>query len=163
MALLRPKLITDSSVERAHRALSTLPPVVAGGRSTADHEPVPLAEVCEFLDEHGCALVNASELLRGPAAAGRTLRLIETAAGATRLSRALRREIEAVHRLLSGADVGDPDGIGTLHFATVAPESPVVEEICLLTDRVRALLDCIDDHEASGDAGRRSSETAHAA
>ena len=105
---------------------------------------VRICLVRHFVRSHGEALAQAADLLGGPSAEGRARRLAEAAARAPRLSRTLLREIEATHELLSLEDVGDPDGPEGGHFAAIDPNDHMVEEICLLTDQLTALLDELD-------------------
>ena len=105
-----------------------------------------------FLAEHSEALAQAVDLLGGPAAEGRARRLMEAAGRAPRLSPALLRELEALHALLSLEHVDDLDGPEAGFFCEIDPASPVVEEVCLLTDELTALLDAIDRLDAEDDA-----------
>ena len=100
--------------------------------------------LCRFLARHHQALAQAADLLGGPQAEGRARRLAEVAAHAPRLSPALLRELEALHALLSLEAVDDPDGPEAGFFCTIDLASPMVEEVCLLTDELTALLDAID-------------------
>ena len=100
--------------------------------------------LARFWAQHGEALAQAADLLGGPAAEGRARRLAEVAAHAPRLSRALLRELEALHALLSLEAVDDLDGPEAGFFYAIDPASPVVEEVCLLTDELTALLEAID-------------------
>ena len=105
-----------------------------------------------FFAQHSEALAQAADLLGGPAAEGRARRLAGAAACAPRLSPALRRELEALHALLSLEDVDDLDGPEAGFFAMIDPAWPVVEDLCLLTDELTALLDAIDRLDAEDDA-----------
>lgn len=107
-------------------------------------EPAPDFEIVrEFLSDHGDALANAAHLLGGTAASGRVLILIEALKESRRLTRGHRRQLVELHRLLSLEHVADPDRIEAGLFALIDPESPQVEEICRLTDRLAELLQCI--------------------
>ena len=112
--------------------------------------------VRRFLGQHSEALAQAADLLGGPQAEGRARRLAGAAAPAPRLSPALRRELEALHALLSLEDVADLDGVEAACFAEIDPASPLVEEVCLLTDELTRLLDELDrlDEEAAPPALR---------
>ncbi|MFX0542962.1 hypothetical protein ACEWPM_014675 [Roseovarius sp. S4756] len=73
---------------------------------------------------------------------------------ARRLTGAQRRQLIALHRLLTLQDVGDPDRIETARFAEIEPDSPFVIECCLLADRLAALLTSIEINDApDGRAG----------
>ena len=106
--------------------------------------------VRRFLARHSEALAQAADLLGGPAAEGRARRLTEAAGRAPRLSRSLQRELEALHGLLALENVADLDGVEAACFAEIDPASPLVEEVCLLTDELTRLLDELDrlDEEA---------------
>ena len=97
-----------------------------------------------FLTQHGEALAQAADLLGGPRAEGRTRRLVNTAACAPRLSPALLRELQALHRLLALEDVADPEGEEAAFFAAIDPSSPLVEDLCALTDELAGLLRELD-------------------
>ena len=104
-----------------------------------------------FFAQHSEALAQAADLLGGPAAEGRARRLVEVVGRAPRLSPALRRELAGLHALLSLEGVADLDGVEAACFAAIDPASPLVEEVCLLTDELTCLLDELDrlDEEAA--------------
>ena len=93
-----------------------------------------------FLTQHGEALAQAADLLGGPRAEGRARRLAGAAARAPRLSPALLRELEALHALLALEHVADPEGEEAAFFAATDPSSPLVEDLCALTDELAGLL-----------------------
>lgn len=101
---------------------------------------VDLLPVQYFLSEHAAALATAANLLGGPAASGRLFMLVEALRDARRLSRTHRRQLVALHELLSLKHVGEPDRIETGRFAAIDPGAPIVEEICLLADALEQLL-----------------------
>ena len=111
-----------------------------------------------FLGRHGEALAQAADLLGGPSAEGRARRLAGAAAHAPRMSRSLQRELEALHRLLALEDVADLDGVEAACFAEIDPASPLVEEVCLLSDELTRLLDELDrlNEEAAPPAAARA-------
>ena len=110
-----------------------------------------------FLGRHGEPLAQAANLLGGPAAEGRARRLVGAAARAPRMSRALRREVEALHALLALEHVADPEGEEAAFFAAIDPSSPLVEDLCALTDELAGLLrelDRLAEEEGASSAER---------
>ena len=101
-----------------------------------------------FFLSHGPDLAEAARLLGGAAAARRLACCADRLATAHRIDHRLRRELNAIHRLLSLTDVGDLDVIETALFLDLDPDSPEVERICRLTDRLDDLLRELD---AAGD------------
>ena len=53
------------------------------------------------------------------------------------------RDLVGLHRLLSLDAVDDPDSLEASLFAEIDPASPIVEEICLLTDALRDRLEAL--------------------
>jgi hypothetical protein len=94
--------------------------------------------LAQFLLDRAEALVSAAALLGGQPAVRRTARLLEELVDAPCLTRRLRGELVELHRLLSLDRVDDPESIEAGCFAEIDPASPAVEEICELTDAVRA-------------------------
>lgn len=85
-------------------------------------------------------------------------------ATAHRIDHRLQRDLDAIHRLLSLADVGDPDAIETAFFLDLDPDSPEVGRICRLTDRLDDLLrelDAAGDPQPPGAQGRAARATWH--
>ncbi len=101
---------------------------------------VDLASVWTFLEGHGSALATASHTLGGGTASVRVFLLIEAVRETRRLTRAHRRQIIDLHRNLTLDHVGDLDRIETALFSEIDPRSPIVEEICLLSEALEALL-----------------------
>jgi|TARA_R110000850_G_scaffold277075_1_gene422154 hypothetical protein len=104
--------------------------------------PAIAAEISlmRFLLSRAEALMSAAALLGGQAAVRRTARLLEDLVDAPCLNRRLRKEIVELHRLLALDRVDDLESCEAGCFAEIDPASPVVEEICELTDAVRAHL-----------------------
>jgi hypothetical protein len=98
-----------------------------------------------FFDEHGEAIANATQTLGGPAASARYFVLAQAVRETLRLTRTQRRQLVDIHRLLTLQNVGDPDCIETRLFAEIHPESPLVGELCLLSDTLKGLLHRISD------------------
>jgi hypothetical protein len=93
-----------------------------------------------FFDEHGEAIANATQTLGGPAASARYFVLAQAVRETLRLTRTQRRQLVDIHRLLTLRDVGAPEHLETALFAAIHPDSPIVDEICLLSDRLQELL-----------------------
>lgn len=93
-----------------------------------------------FFDEHGEAIANATQTLGGPAASARYFVLAQAVRETLRLTRTQRRQLVDIHRLMTLQNVGDPDRIETQLFAKIHPESPIIDDICLLSDRLQELL-----------------------
>ena len=116
-----------------------------------------------FLAQHGEPLAQAADLLGGPSAEGRARRLAGAAARAPRMSRALRREVEALHALLALENVADPDAEEEAFFAAIDPSSPLVEDLCALTDELAGLLrelDRLAEEEGASSAERPAASRA---
>ncbi|SNT76950.1 hypothetical protein [Paracoccus seriniphilus] len=99
-----------------------------------------LDAVRAHFDKHGAALCNAAGLINGEAGTARVLRLMSGLREASRLDRAARRKLVELHRLLSLDPFGDDLEPDLSSWPLLDPASPVVEEICLLTDRLYDLL-----------------------
>ena len=109
-------------------------------------QPAEVA-LARFLAHHAEPLLAAATLLGGRPALRRTARLLEDILDAPGLSRRLRREIVGLHRLLSLDCVSDPESLEAACFAAIDPASPAVEEICVLTDDLRAHLAALAETE----------------
>ena len=119
------------------------------------HSADDLMHVREFFKNHGTACTNASLILGGQRSQARTVGLIFTFREATRLSRHQKAELVHLHRLLTLDFVGHPDAEETAFFAEIDPGDPIVEEICLLSDRLLGVLKAIGrshgDHAADAE------------
>ncbi|SDY37258.1 hypothetical protein [Citreimonas salinaria] len=98
---------------------------------------------CLFFD-HGHDLAEAASRLGGACGEAKVVACALQIETATRMTYRIRRELNALHRLLSLADVGDPECLETELFAALSPADPEVETICLLTDRLAELLEEVD-------------------
>jgi len=99
-----------------------------------------LATVRVFLDIHGTALANAAYLLGGGAASGSVFNLIDGVRNAKRITKAHIKRLHGLYALLVLENVGDSKRLEATLFAEIIPGSKVVEEICLLADRLADLL-----------------------
>ena len=110
-------------------------------RSPAD---LPCARVLAFVEEHSNALRQAAELLAGRKGAKLAVRIAEDLFDAKCVSRRCRRDLEDLLDILALENVDDSDREEAARFAAIDPASPVVEEICLLTDGLRDALALTD-------------------
>ncbi len=97
--------------------------------------PFAARELCAYVEEHRDALLNAAAVLGGQAG----VRLAQTAIDGLHTETPSRRTETALADLLDRLmleNVHDSDRIEAARFAMLDPESPVVEEICLLADRL---------------------------
>lgn len=111
-----------------------------------------LAAVRIFFDEHGAALCNAAGLIDDGFGTTRVLRLMSGLREASRLDRATRRRLVDLHRLLSLDLVDDSLDPEVSSWPLLDPDSPEVEELCLLTDRLYDLLVEIGELDEERDA-----------
>ena len=82
---------------------------MASHAKTFRHQGTNLNNVRLFFAMHGAALANASQILGGATAEHRYLRLATDLRDATVLTRHLRNELVALHRLLTLENVSDPE------------------------------------------------------
>jgi len=99
-----------------------------------------LREIKKFFLFHGEAMLNATMLLGGEPAQRRCLALQGHISEAHGLTRHITRELAGLHALLMLERVGDPDTIETELFQFIDPDDPVVQDLCLLADRLQDLL-----------------------
>lgn len=100
----------------------------------------PFAAVHAFVQKHREALQHAAELLAGRRGASLANRIAEDLSDASTLSRRCRRDLEDLLGILALGNVDDPNREEAARFAAIDPASPVVEEICRLTDGLRDVL-----------------------
>ena len=104
-------------------------------------------DVRAFVQEHCEALQHAAELLAGRRGSALANRIAEDLSDASTLSRRCRRDLKDLLGILALENVDDPDREESARFAAIDPASPVVEEICLLTEGLRDVLALADtDH-----------------
>jgi len=101
-----------------------------------------------FLAGHVEALISAAGLLGSQPAVRRTAYLIEEILMTPCLTRRMRQELIGLHRLLSLDCVDDRDSLEAACFAEIDPASPVVEEICELSDSLHGHLIALANAEA---------------
>lgn len=96
-----------------------------------------LKDLRDFMSSHNEALQNASLLLGGQPALRRTQALLGDIMSARSLTRRLRYRIAALHGLLTLSNVHEIETLEAAHFAEIDPASPIVEELCLLTEGLK--------------------------
>ena len=107
----------------------------------------PFAAVLTFVQKHREALQHAAELLAGRRGASLANRIAEDLSDASTLSRRCRRDLEDLLCILALENVDDFNREEAARFAAIDPASPVVKEICFLTDALRDVLEQADtDH-----------------
>lgn len=104
----------------------------------------PLKDLRDFAHLNRDALQNASLLLGGQPALKQTQSVLVDLSFAPTLTRRMARELAKLHDLLTLQNVHDPDGIEAALFADIGSASPVVEDICLLSDDLEDLLRELD-------------------
>lgn len=100
-----------------------------------------LTNLRSFVFTNSEALQNASLLLGGQPALHRTRGLIDNGSTARALTRGMRTEIQAFYDLLKLVHVSDPHRSEAGFFALIDPAWPVVEEICLLSDKMSEVIE----------------------
>lgn len=103
----------------------------------------PLKDLRAFALAHSEALQNASLLLGGQPALRRTQGLLDDITSVHELTRRVARELDALHQLLSLHNVHDPDRIEAACFADIDPASPIVADLCLLSEALSDQLLCL--------------------
>ncbi|WP_306131677.1 hypothetical protein [Roseivivax marinus] len=103
-----------------------------------------------FAEEHREALIHAAELLAGRRGERLALEVSDALAGAPPLTRRDMQQLNALLDILALENVDDLDSEECARFALIDPASPIVEEICLLTDGLRDAIDRTDlDHPSA--------------
>ncbi len=96
-----------------------------------------LKDLRDFMSSHNEDLQNASLLLGGQPSLRRTQALLGDLTSARSLTRRLRYRITALHDLLTLSNVHDIETLEAACFAEIDPASPIVEELCLLTEGLK--------------------------
>lgn len=94
----------------------------------------PLKDLREFFHHRSEALQNASALLGGQPGVRCAQALMDDLAIQPKLTRGMERNLTRLYKLLTLENVHDPDRLEAACFAEIAPDSPIVEDICLLSD-----------------------------
>lgn len=94
---------------------------------------------CFFID-HGHHIAAAAARLEGASGEARVISCALQIEKATRMTMNIRLSLEAIFRILSLSDHGDPECFDTEFFLALDPSSAEVEKICLLTDMLSDLL-----------------------
>lgn len=85
-------------------------------------------------------LARAAGLLGGAGAQRRCLRLCARLRSASRMDRHCWRELRWLHDLLCLQNVDDPDATDSAHYCDLAPDDPVVHDLCRLAEALGDLL-----------------------
>lgn len=96
-----------------------------------------LKDLRDFMSSHHEALQNASLLLGGQPSLRRTQALLGDLMSARSLTRRLRYSIAALHDLLTLSNVHEIETLEAAYFAEIDPVSPILEELCLLTEGLK--------------------------
>lgn len=94
----------------------------------------PLKDLREFFHLRSEALQNASALLGGQPGVRCVHALMDDLVIQPKLTRRMERNLTRLHELLTLENVHDPERIEAACFAEIDPDSPIVEDICLLSD-----------------------------
>ena len=113
-------------------------------RSHATHQDLLDQTRC-FFAEHGHQLASVAGMLGGAAGEAKAVSCALRLDECERIDRRLKRDLEAVHRLLTLHGHFDPTAPNSDFVPTLDPGSREVETICLLTDLLQDLLCRIED------------------
>lgn len=105
--------------------------------------------VLAFFSSHYEGIWHAARLLGGYESARLVDRCAELLTQDRRVTKKTRVMLDQILALLSLEKAADPDRPFCGFFAVIDPLDPVVEEICLLTDGLRHVLERHDDPAAS--------------
>lgn len=94
----------------------------------------PLKDLRVFFQLRSEALLHASSLLGGKPGLHCLQALIDDLEIQPKLTRRMERNLIRLHKLLTLQNVHDLDRIEAHYFAEIDPATPVVEELCLLSD-----------------------------
>jgi len=107
-------------------------------------QDIPSDPALRFMSGHYEGLWNAARLLGGYESARLVDRCAELLAQDRYVTPRTRIMLDQILAVLSLEKVDDPDLPFSGFFALIQPFDPVVEEICLLTDRLRDVLERAD-------------------
>jgi len=113
----------------------TLPQLCA-----AEPQDIALETARAFFHRHHDNLVAAARALGGDRGVSQVFALIDDLRDARTLTRGLRNQSVALHRLLRLEYVGAPDAEETAYFMEIDILSPEVDDICRLTDAYHDML-----------------------
>ncbi|WP_109464307.1 hypothetical protein [Albibacillus kandeliae] len=106
-----------------------------------DTTEVSHAAARKFVSEYAVALISASALLAGAGGKRLAQGVIDDAADQARLPRRLQRNLRQLLDILELRHAHDDTRVEFWCFAEIDPASPAVEEICLLSEGLRAALE----------------------
>ncbi len=94
----------------------------------------PLKDLREFFYLRSEALQNASALLGGQPGVRCVQALMDDLETQPKLTRRMESNLTRLYEFLTLENVHEPDRIEAAYFAEIDPGSPIVEDICLLTE-----------------------------
>ncbi|MDA5557690.1 hypothetical protein [Shimia sp. MMG029] len=100
----------------------------------------PLKDLREFFHDQSEALQNTAVLLGGQPALRCVHALMDDLATQPSITRRMKSNFVRLQAMLTLNEVHDMDRIEAALFAAIDPASPIVEEICLLSDQLDELL-----------------------
>jgi hypothetical protein len=105
----------------------------------------PNTTVHRFFQNHGQSLRIAAELLGGDIAVTLVADIMKALQAEPVPSQQTLRHLIRLENLLFLQNVDDPDSIEAGLFASIAPDEPIVEDICMLADGLREALNIAID------------------
>ncbi|MEH6506201.1 MAG: hypothetical protein V7786_07980 [Sulfitobacter litoralis] len=114
-----------------------------------------------FFEEHRDALRNAARLLGGREGVNFVEEIIDALSRDNDLSRRTIRLLYDLEDLLALENVGDPDRAETGYFSAIDILDPVVAEICLLTDGLRAAVAALPEVQRAPSTEAHPGVSAH--
>jgi hypothetical protein len=120
---------------------------IAVARKFSAAEPIDDCDppIHRFIEDHRDALLNSAGLLGGRAGVNLVEEIIDALSRDNDLSRRTIRLLHDLEDLLALENVGDPDRAETGYFSAIDILDPVVDEICLLTDGLRAAVAALSE------------------
>lgn len=103
----------------------------------------PLKDLREFFHDQSEALQNAAVLLGGQPALRCVHALMDDLATQPSITRRMKSNLVRLQAMLTLDEVHDMDRIEAALFAAIDQASPIVEEICLLSDQLGEQLQAI--------------------
>lgn len=107
-------------------------------------QPPDINPVKNLFQERADALLNAATLLAGPKGTALVFAIRDSLQRDDRLGRGVKTALQRLLSILSLENVDDLSRDEAARFAAIDPCDPVVEEVCLLTDELRGVLEYAD-------------------
>ncbi len=108
----------------------------------------------EFVCAHQEALFNAASLLAGRRGGRLVIDIADELARNNPISTRCRRRMHDLLDILALENVHEPDRDESGFFAQLDPASPIVEELCLLTDQYREAIQQADTDQPPASRSR---------